>query len=309
MLQRLGVNIQTPQDVTNPTPVQVRTKDIAAVMVTATLPAFATEGARIDVNVGAMGDAKSLSGGVLLVTPLLGADGEVYAVSQGNISVAGFVAQGQAASVTQGIPTSGRIPTGAIVERKIPFSLASLQTLKLSLRNPDITTAQRIAGAVAGVVGAGYVRATDPHTVEIAIPPSRRNDLVGLMSQIELLRVTPDQTARVVIDEKSGVIVMGENVRISTVAVAQGNLTIKVTETPQVSQPNAFSNGQTAVVPRTDIQVDDQNGNRMAILKEGATLGDVVNGLNALGVGPRDLISILQAIKAAGALQADIEVL
>lgn len=301
MLERLGVNIRGSS---------LRTRNVAAVMVTGKLGPFAAAGTRMDINVAALGDANSLQGGQLLVTPLLGADGEIYAVAQGSIAVSGFVAQGQGATVTRGVPTSGRIAGGAIIEREIEFALNDLSVLRLSLRNPDFTTAQRIAQAVNASVG-GSATATDPATVVVQVPPNRRRDIVGLMTQIEQLRVTPDQVARVVIDESSGVIVMGENVRISTVAIAQGNLTIRVTETPQVSQPGPFApqGAQTTVVPRTDIQVDDQSNRRLAVLPAGVSLQELVEGLNALGVGPRDMIAILQAIKAAGALQAEIEVM
>ena len=300
MLERMGVNTRG----TN-----LRTKNVAAVMVTATLGAYAAQGTRIDVTVSAMGDSKSLLGGTLLVTPMMGADGEVYAVAQGPIAVSGFTAQGQGASVTRGVPTSGRISSGAIVEREIQFSLAELPVLRLSLRNPDFTTAQRVATAINIQLRGNRAQATDPASVLINVPESRRGDVVGLVTEIEQLRITPDQVARVVVDEKSGVIVMGENVRISTVAIAQGNLTIRITETPQVSQPGPFSQGQTAVVPRTDIQVDEQSNNRLAVMNSGVTLQELVQSLNALGVGPRDMIAILQSIKAAGALQAEIEVI
>ncbi|CAO3373774.1 flagellar basal body P-ring protein FlgI [Azospirillum argentinense] len=300
MLERMGVNTRG----TN-----LRTKNVAAVMVTATLPPYSAQGTRIDATVSAMGDSKSLLGGTLLVTPLLGADGEVYAVAQGPIAVSGFSAQGQGASVTRGVPTSGRISSGAIVEREIQFSLAELPVLRLSLRNPDFTTAQRVATAINIQLRGNRAQATDPSSVLLSVPEARRGDIVGLITEIEQLRVTPDQVARVVVDEKSGVIVMGENVRISTVAIAQGNLTIRVTETPQVSQPGPFSQGQTAVVPRTDIQVDDQSNNRLAVMNSGVTLQELVQSLNTLGVGPRDMIAILQSIKAAGALQAEIEVI
>ncbi|RUQ70854.1 flagellar basal body P-ring protein FlgI [Azospirillum doebereinerae] len=300
MLERMGVNTRG----TN-----LRTKNVAAVMVTGTLQAYAAQGTRIDVTVSAMGDSKSLLGGTLLVTPLMGADGEVYAVGQGPIAVSGFSAQGQGASVTRGVPTSGRISSGAIVEREIQFALAELPVLRLSLRNPDFTTAQRVATAINIQLRGNRAQATDPSSVLLTVPESRRGDVVGLITEIEQLRVTPDQVARVVVDEKSGVIVMGENVRISTVAIAQGNLTIRITETPQVSQPGPFSQGQTAVVPRTDIQVDDQSNNRLAVMNSGVTLQELVQSLNALGVGPRDMIAILQSIKAAGALQAEIEVI
>ncbi|OYQ31367.1 flagellar biosynthesis protein FlgA [Niveispirillum lacus] len=301
MLERLGVNVRGDT---------IRTKNVAAVMVTATLPPFTSQGSRIDISVAAMADAKNLQGGTLLVTPLLGADGEVYAVAQGAVAISGFSAQGAGASITRGVPTSGRIAGGAIVEREIDFALSDLPYLRLSLRNPDFTTAVRVATAINQLVGPQTAKAIDPTSVMINVPAQRQADLVGFLGEVEQLRVQPDQVARVVIDEASGVIVMGENVRISTVAIAQGNLTIKITETPQVSQPAPFSQGgQTTVVPRTDIQVDDGADKKLAVMPSGVSLQELVNNLNALGVGPRDMISILQSIKAAGALQAEIEVM
>ncbi|WP_291007206.1 flagellar basal body P-ring protein FlgI [Ferrovibrio sp.] len=362
MLERLGVNIRDAGNFT--------TKNVAAVMVTATLPAFARHGSRIDVTVSTLGDAKSLQGGSLMVTPLLGADGEVYAVSQGAVAVSGFRAQGAAAQLTRGVPTAGRIANGGIVEREVGFELASLPMLRLALKNPDLTTARRISQAISTLAGLPTARALDPSTVHIDIPDRWRTDIIGFMTEIEQLQVETDQIARVVIDERSGTIVMGPNVRIDTVAIAQGTLTIRVTETPQVSQPNPFAPGataipgiagtsastgtvqvprigpdgqpvrdalgnvifdpvtqavpgtgtptvpggaaggaQTVVVPRTDIQIDEQNDRRLAVMRRGVSLQELVDGMNALGVGPRDMITILQAIKAAGALQAEIQVM
>ncbi len=308
MLQRLGVNARDAD---------LDTDNVAAVMVTANFPAFGRHGTRIDVTISALGDSESLLGGNLLVTPLLGADGEVYAVAQGPVAVGGFSAGGEAETVTRGVPTTGRIPNGAIIEREVPFALNELSRVKLSLRNPDLSTAGRIAGAINGFlreqrkVEQASAEVTDPGTVTLAIPEAYRGRAVALLSDIEQLTVKADQIAKVVIDERSGVIVMGQNVRISTVAIAQGNLTIRITETPQVSQPGPFAEaGQTEVVPRTQIQVDDQSGNRLAVVEgNGVSLQQLVDGLNALGIGPRDMISILQTIKAAGALQAEIEVM
>ena len=330
MLERLGVNARDSK---------LTTKNTAAVMVTATLPPFARQGSHIDVSVSALGDAKSLLGGTLLVTPMLGADGEVYAVAQGSVASGGFVAKGAAQSVTKGVPTSGRISAGAIVEREVGFELSKLHTVNLTLHNPDFTTARRVAQAINGYLSTPAARELDPSTVALTMPASFKGDVVSLLTDIEQLRVEPDQPARVVIDEQNGVIVMGENVRISTVAIAQGSLTVRVTETPQVSQPNPFApagtaatptnpttgqpvapgqggvqfapngGGQTVVVPRTNVQVDEQSERRMAVLPAGVTLQELVNSLNALGVGPRDMISILQAIKTAGALQAEIELM
>jgi flagellar P-ring protein FlgI len=300
MLERLGVNVRG---------ITMDTKNVAAVMVTATLPAFTHQGGRIDVRVSAMGDATSLQGGTLLVTPLLGADGEVYGVAQGSIAIAGFAAQGQAQSVTRNVPTSGTISNGAIVEREINFQLANLHTIRLSLRNPDLTTARRVAEAVNGYLHTATARVIDATTINVQAPDNFQGEIPTLLAEIEQLKVEPDITARVIIDETAGVIVMGEMVRVNRVAIAQGNLTIRITETPQVSQPTPFSQGGTTVtVPRTNVQVDEQKDRKLAVLDSGVSLQELVNGLNALGVGPRDLISILQSIKAAGALQADIEV-
>ena len=298
MLERLGVN--TRDQVTS-----LSTKNVAAVMVTAQLPAFARSGSRIDIAISALGDATNLTGGILLVTPMLAADGEVYAVAQGPLSSAAIATRGAASSVARGVPTSARLANGATVEKEVMFKFDKNNILRLALRNPDLTTARRIATAINGAIGASIGRATDPRTVTIVLGG---RDAIDTLAAIENLTVVPDNEAKVVIDEASGTIVMGANVRISTVAIAQGNLTIRVTETPEVSQPGPFSNGTTAVVPRTQIQIDDQHDRKLGILKSGTTLQDLVASLNALGVGPRDLISILQAIKAEGALHADLEV-
>jgi len=301
MLERLGVNTRGTT---------MQTKNVAAVMVTASLPAFAGEGSKIDITVSAMGAAKNLQGGTLLVTPLFGADGQIYAVGQGPVAVGGFSAQGDAATVTRGVPTAGRIANGAIVEKNTGFTMASMSSLKLSLHNPDLTTATRIAAAINDYLGNKVALATDPSNVALAIPANYTGGAMGLLTDIEQVKVDPDQPAKVIIDENSGVIVMGSDVRISTVAIAQGNLTIKVQETPQVSQPAPFSNtGPTTTVPRTSLQIDDSKGNKIGVMQDGVSLQHLVDGLNALGVGPRDIISILQAIKAAGALQADIQVI
>ncbi len=301
MLNRLGVK---------PTDTGLESKNVAAVMVTASLPPFARQGSRMDVTVSALGDAKSLLGGTLLVTPLLGADGEVYAVAQGQLAVGGFQAGGQAETVTKGVPTSGRIANGAIIERELGFEMANKEKVKLTLRNPDFTTARRISQAINAFLGTSAAAPSDPTTVQVQVPDSYRNQVVNLLTDIEQLRVEPDQLARIVIDEQSGTIVMGENVRISTVAIAQGSLTIRITEAEQVSQPGPFAEvGTTTTVQRTNVQVDEGNEKRLAILQPGVSMQELVNGLNALGIGPRDMITILQAIKTAGALQAEIEVM
>ncbi len=300
MLERLGVNTRG---------FNLRTANVAAVMVTANLPPFSSQGGRIDVAVSALGDSKSLQGGTLLVTPLLGADGEVYAVAQGPVALSGFTAQGEAASITKNTTTVGRIASGAIVEREIQFNLAALTSLKLSMRTPDLTTSKRVASAVNDFLGGTNAVSLDPGTVRIHVPPKYEGNIVTLLMEIEQLRVEPDLAAKIVIDEKSGIVVMGRDVRVSTVAVAQGNLTVTISENPQVSQPNALADGETVVVPRTNIEVNDGANKRLAVVREGVSLQELVDGLNALGLGPRDLISILHAIKAAGALHAEIEVI
>jgi flagellar P-ring protein precursor FlgI len=301
MLNRLGVK---------PTDAGLDSKNVAAVMVTAKLPPFSRKGSRIDVTVSSLGDSSSLLGGTLLVTPVLGADGEVYAVAQGQLAVGGFAAKGNAETVTKGVPTSARIANGGIVEREVKFELANLKSVKMTLRNPDFTTARRIAQAVNAFLGTSAAAAIDTTTVQIRVPRDYQGNVVNLLTDIEQLRIEPDQLARVIIDEQSGIIVMGENVRISTVAIAQGNLTIRISEAQQVSQPGPFAEvGTTKTTERTDVGVDQGADNRLAVVNEGITLQEMVNGLNALGIGPRDMITILQAIKASGAMQASIEVM
>ena len=297
MLERLGVNTRDQET-------RLDTRNIAAVMVTANLPAFSRTGSRIDVAVSALGDATSLTGGTLIVTPLLAADGQVYAVAQGPVVTGAISARGAATSVTRNVPTAGRISNAAVVEREVPFSFGGRPELRLALRNPDLTTARRMATAINSFAGAGTATATDPRTIVVSLAG---RDAVGLTAGIEQLRVQPDQPARVVIEEASGTLVIGSNVRVSTVAIAQGSLTIRVTETPVVSQPAPFSAGETVVVPRTNVEVEDQSSRRLALLQGGVTLQDLVSGLNALGVGPREIMTILQTIKAAGALQAELE--
>lgn len=300
MLERLGVNTSEGN---------LNTRNVAAVMVTANLPPFASQGSRIDVTVSALGDARSLSGGQLLVTPLMGADQQVYAVAQGPVAIGGFAASGQSgSSVTRGVPTAGRIASGALVEREISFDIAAQQELRLALRNPDFTTAHRIAAAINGAVGAEAARASNPGTVVLRRPQEFSGDMVSLVGRIENLEVEVDTPARIVIDESSGIVVMGENVKVSTVAIAQGNLTISIQEDPFVSQPAPFSRGETAVVPSSGVNVEEEDGG-LVMVPGGVPLRQLVNGLNALGVSPRDMISILQALKAAGAIQAEIEVM
>ena len=299
MLERLGVNTAGEN---------VRTANVAAVMVTANLPPFGTQGSRMDVSVSALGDSDSLQGGTLLVTPLLGADGEVYAIAQGPVLINGFKAEGDAATIISGVPTTGRISSGALIEREIDFHLGSQTSLRLALRNPDLTTARRIALAVNDFIGTPTATPEDPATVRLTLPPGFNGNIVDLLTDIEQLMVETDQVARIVIDENSGIIVMGKDVRVSSVAVAQSNLTVTIAENPTVVQPAPLSDGQTAVQPSTALNAN-MSASALAVVQESVTLQQLVDGLNALGISPRDLIAILQAIKAAGALQAEIEVM
>jgi flagellar P-ring protein precursor FlgI len=299
MLERLGVNTAGQN---------VRTANVAAVMVTANLPPFSTQGSRMDVSVASLGDSKSLQGGTLLVTPLLGADGEVYAIAQGPVSINGFKAQGDAATIISGVPTTGRISSGAVIEREIDFKLGAQSTLRLALRNPDLTTSRRIALAINDFIGAPTATPEDPPTVRITLPHGFNGNIVDLVTDIEQLVIETDQTAKIVIDENSGIIVIGKDVRVSSVAVAQSNLTVTIAENPTIVQPAPLSNGVTAVQPSTNINANLSN-TALAVVNESVTLQQLVDGLNALGIAPRDLIAILQAIKATGALQAEIEVM
>lgn len=298
MLERMGVNVRGST---------LKTQNVAAVSITATLPPFARSGSRIDVTVSALGDATSLQGGTLIASSLRALDGEIYAVAQGQVAVSGFKAQGAAASISRGVSTSARIAEGAIVEREVSYALRNATSLKLALKNPDFTTANQIAGVI-NARFAGTASVLDPATVELRPGQGFTGNVVDLIAQIENLPVQVDQPARIIVNEASGTVVMGTNVRISPVAIAQGGLTITVAEAPVVSQPAPLSNGQTQVVPRTQISVDDGQGRTLGTLGGETSLASLVAGLNAIGVSPRDLISILQAIKSAGALQADIEV-
>jgi flagellar P-ring protein FlgI len=298
MLERLGVG-NLSQDA-------LKTKNTAAVMVTANLPPFARRGSTIDVTVSSLGDATSLRGGTLIVTPLQGADGEIYAVAQGPVAVSGYSAKGKAASVVSGVPTVARIDNGATVEREIKFDLNRLNSVRLALRTPDFTTAERIRDVIDGTLGSGTARVLDSGTVEVE--RRGKQDVPGLMASIENLEVRSDSPAKVVIDEKTGTIVIGEHVRIDRVAISQGGLTVRVQESAKVSQPKPFSIGNTVVVPQTKVQVKEKN-TKFTVLQGDVSLQDLVDGLNAIGVTARQTIAILQAIKAAGALHADLEVI
>jgi len=299
ILERLGVNVAGEQ---------FRPKNVAAVLVTANLPPFSRVGSQIDVTVSAIGDSKSLMGGTLIMTPLNAADGQIFAVAQGTILAGGAVAEGQAASVTRGVPTSGIIPSGARVEREIDFDLASLTTVRLALREPDFTTAGRIESAINREFGHAVSAMRDSGTIELDIAATRSTSTAHAIGRIENLLVEPQRKARVVVDQRSGTIVMGDDVRLSRVAVSQGGLTLRIDETPLVIQPNPFAEGETVVVPRTGASLEEDEGVSLAEVPEGTTLSEVVAGLNALGVSPRDMIDILKSLKAAGALHAEFVV-
>ncbi|MBR9763232.1 MAG: flagellar basal body P-ring protein FlgI [Rhodobacteraceae bacterium] len=296
ILERLGVNV---------TGEQFRPKNVAAVFVTAELPPFARAGGTVDVTVSAIGDASSLLGGTLIMTPLNAADGQIYAVAQGTIIAGGAAAQGDAAQVIQGVPTAGVIPSGARVEREVDFDLSALSSLRLALREPDFTTAGRIEQAINEVFATPVARMLDAGTVRLDIVATGMASPAHALGRVENILVEPEQKARVVVDQRSGTIVMGEDVRISRVAVSQGNLTLRIEEDPAVVQPNPFAEGETVVVPRTNAEIIEEPGIGLAEIREGTSLSEVVAGLNALGVAPRDMIDILKSIKAAGALHAE----
>ncbi|MDX1742587.1 MAG: flagellar basal body P-ring protein FlgI [Ruegeria sp.] len=296
ILERLGVNVNGED---------FRPKNVAAVLVTASLPPFARVGGQIDVTVSAIGDSDSLLGGTLVMTPLNAADGQIYAVAQGTVLAGGAVAQGEAASVVRGVPTSGVIPSGARVEREIDFDLSALTEMRLALREPDFTTASRIETAINREFNRVVAVMQDSGTVELNIAATQSVSTAHALGRIENILVEPETKARVVVDQRSGTIVMGREVRISRVAVSQGNLTLTVEETPIAVQPNPFARGETVVVPRTVAGIEEDEGTGLAEIPESTTLSEVVAGLNALGVSPRDMIDILKTIKAAGALHAE----
>lgn len=299
MLERLGVNV---------TGENLRPKNVAAVLVTASLPPFARAGSRIDVTVSAIGDAKSLVGGTLVMTPLNAADGDIYAVAQGSIIAGGISVEGDGASVTTGVPTAGTIPAGATIEREVAFALADLSTVRLALRSPDFSTARRIESAINTGYGKAVALMLDAGTVQVDVSATGAISTAHAISQIESLTVDPETKARVVVDQRSGTIVMGEDVRISRVAVSQGSLTLRVSEAPIAIQPNPFSPGETVVVPRTTASIDPEPGTALAEVSGGTSLSEVIAGLNALGVSSQNMIEILKSIKAAGALHAEFVV-
>jgi flagellar P-ring protein precursor FlgI len=299
MLERMGITID-PKD--------VKVRNVAAVMVTAQLLPFARPGNQIDVTVSSLGDAKSLQGGTLLLTALRGVDGAVYAVAQGPISVGGFSAGGGGGRVQKNHPTVGLIPGGATVERQVSINFASREQITIALHRPDFTTAQRVVQSINSTTVEGTAQPMDPGTIAVDVPASWPGGVVDFVARLESLEIAPDTVAKVILDERTGTIVMGENVRISTVAVSHGNLSIQVREQPLVSQPQPFSSGQTVVVPDTQVTVEEEQ-RRLFVIEGGATIGELARALNAIGVTPRDLIAIFQAIKAAGALHATMEII
>jgi flagellar P-ring protein precursor FlgI len=301
MLERLGVNVD-PED--------VKVDNVAAVMVTAQLPPFARRGSKVDVLVSSLGDAESLLGGTLLLTPLRGVDGEVYALSQGALLVGGFSTGGLAGGgVQKNHPTVARIPHGATIEKEVNYRFDDRQNLLISLYHPDFTTAQRTVAALNALTDRAVARALDPGTIRVEISQEARSDLVGLLAKLEQVEITPDSRAKIVLAERTGTVVMGENVRIATVAVAHGNLSLQIKETRNVSQPLPFSRGgRTVVTPDSDIQVNEDNA-QLVVIEKGASIGEVVRALNAVGATPRDLITIFQALRTAGALQAELEIM
>ena len=299
LLARMGVALD---------PAQIRIANVAAVMVTATLPPFARAGGKIDAVISSVGDATSIEGGTLLMTPLRGTDGEIYAIAQGALAVGGFSVQGGGSSVSQNHPTVGTLVGGALVEREVPYSIANKETFEVALHDPDFTTAKRTAEKINATFSASVAQARDSGTLDVRIPEAYADNVVGFLAQMETVEVEKDGRARIILNERTGTIVMGDRVRISTVAVSHGNLTVVVNTTNQVSQPAPFSDGVTTEVENAEIEAFEEEAN-LSVLEENVTIGDLVRGLNALGTTPTDLISIIQAIKASGALSAEVEMM
>lgn len=299
LLAKMGVAIDEDQ---------IRVSNVAAVMVTAKLPPFARTGGRIDAVVSSIGDAESLKGGTLLMTPLVGVDGEIYAIAQGALSIGGFSVQGGGSSVSQSHPTTASLVGGAIIEREVGYSLVGKREFEIALHEPDFTTAQRAARRINQVFAADVAQARDSGTLDLRVPEALADDLVGFMARVESIEIVPDTSARIVLNERTGTIVMGDDVRVSTVAVSHGNLTVIVNRTNQISQPTPFSEGETARLQNTDIEVFEEEAN-LSVIESTVTIGDLVRALNAMGTTPTDLISIIQAIKASGALAAEVEMM
>ncbi|HUU49820.1 MAG TPA: flagellar basal body P-ring protein FlgI [Nitrospinota bacterium] len=299
LLGRMGITVD---------PNLVKVNNVAAVMVTANLPPFAKVGSKIDVIVSSIGDTESLQGGTLLLTPLKAPNGKVYAVAQGPVSIGGFSAKGAAASVQQNHPTVAQIPGGAVIEKEVSTSFFDKKLLSINLHNPDFTTATRLVNAINSTIEEKIAVAIDPATVEVKVPERYKGKIVEYLASLENLEITPDSRAKIVLDERTGTIVVGANVRISTVAISHGNLTIQIKEVPEVSQPTPLSTGTTTVVPRTELSTTEQEAS-LLIMPSATSIGELAKGLNAVGVTPRDFIAIIQAIKAAGALQAELEII
>jgi flagellar P-ring protein FlgI len=299
LLDNMGIHVD---------PLQIKVKNVAAVMITANFPPFLRSGSRVDVQVSSTGDATSLQGGTLLMTPLKAPDGQVYAVAQGPITLGGFTAGGAGGSVTKNHPTVGFISGGALVEREVPNHFGEQQQLVFVLKTPDFSTAMRASQTINSALGGSQAQAVDAATIRVEVPQQHLSRLVEMISQMENLQVQPDAVAKVIINERTGTVVMGENVRISPVAIAHGGLTVQISEEPKVSQPQPFSKGKTVVTPSTEVEAQEKKGS-LALVGSGVSISEVVKGLNAIGVTPRDLITILQAIKAVGALQAELEII
>ena len=300
MMERLGIHVSADQ---------VKVNNVAAVIVTADLPPFARAGSNVDVLISSIGDAKSLQGGTLLLTPLKGVDSQVYGLAQGPLIVGGFASAGASGGgVQKNHPTVARIPDGATIEREIPFEFNEMDGLIFALHEPDFTTASRISKEINKTLEGSWAFPADPGTVKINIPESHKGNLVGLVASLEQLDIKPDSRARIVLDERTGTVVMGEDVRISSVAIAHGNLSVHIREEKQVSQPAPFSDGQTVVSDSSAVNVSEEN-NKLILMPSGTSLGELVKALNAIGVSPRDLIAVFQAIKASGALQSELEII
>ena len=299
MLEKMGMTVN---------PLDIKVKNVAAVMVTADMQPFSRPGTRLDVSVSSIGDAKDLQGGTLLYTPLKAADGQTYAVAQGAISTGGFSASGAGASAQKNFPTVGRVVGGALIEKEVISNFKNKESLLLTLHHPDFTTATRVAESINAAFSSAIARTSDSGSVEVSVPPKYTDNVVGFVTVIEALGVTPDVESKVVVNERTGTVVIGENVRISKVAIAHGNLSIVIKESADVSQPMPFSQGQTVATPNTNLAVKEEKS-PIFLLEAGTSIGEIVRALNALGVTPRDLISIFQALQASGALQAKLEIM
>jgi len=299
MLQSMGITVDQRS---------IKSGNVAAVMVTSTLPPFARQGMKLDIAVSSIGDAKSLQGGTLVMCPLKGPDGQVYAVAQGSVSIGGFSAGGEGDNVTRNHPTVGTIPSGAIVEREIPFEINNLHEVTIALDVQDFSTAVRVASSINYELGGQPARAIDSRTITVDVPEAYHSNVAALMARIEKIDVNPETITRVVVNERTGTVVMGADVRISPVAIAHGNLHVQITSQPMVSQPGMLSGGQTVVTQQQSVQVSEEDV-RLFVMPGQTSIGDLVTALNAIGVSPRDLVAILQAIKAAGALQAQLDIM